>query len=133
MSQHKCESESIHKPNTSAFGLPTASFSSLLSSHVLRGLTEEDGSKDIYSHIHFSAKLKSHYFSMTDQEQDASYGSKLRQNSNKKYAMTNINLEHYLNVKASLKPCFVDKIMLWYSPTNFTSILVSIFHWKASV
>lgn len=90
MSRQKCESECIPKPNTNAFGLCTASFSSRLSSHVLKELKEND-SKSIYSHIYFPEKLKSHYFSMTNQEHDIFYGRILRKDSNQKqHAMKSI-------------------------------------------
>lgn len=67
---------SIPKPSTSAFVLPTASFSPHLSSHGLRGLSGKGGSEYISSHIYFSAKLKCHSFSITDQDHAVSYGSK---------------------------------------------------------
>lgn len=78
------------RANTNAFGLCMASFSSHLSSHVLKGL-KGNHRKSIYSHIYFSAKLKSHYFSMTNQEHDISCGSILRKDSNQKqYAMKSV-------------------------------------------
>lgn len=118
-------------------------------------------SKYVYSHIYLSVKWKSYNLSRTQTEHSVlrmkfgvsrqtsiyyeehkgkhldQFGYRIqRQKLNGTYSETlkvpgNYFQVQYLDVKASLQPCFVDKIVLWYSPANFTNIFMLIFGWQA--